>query len=90
LTHQLLAFSRKQRLAPTPLDLKQLVGEASDMLFRTIGATVRIETVLTKGLWPALVDLADRAGSAEFGDKCVRCDARRRAPDDPHSQCEPG
>src|SRR5438067_7795314 len=26
------------------------------MLFRTIGATVRIETVLTEGLWPALVD----------------------------------
>ena len=56
LTHQLLAFSRKQRLAPTPLDLNRLVGEASDMLFRTIGTTVRIETVLTEGLWPALVD----------------------------------
>jgi PAS domain S-box-containing protein len=56
LIHQLLAFSRKQRLAPTPLDLNRLVGEASDMLFRTIGATVRIETVLTEGLWPALVD----------------------------------
>src|SRR5215471_9626987 len=26
------------------------------MLFRTIGATVRIETVLTQALWPALVD----------------------------------
>jgi len=56
LTHQLLAFSRKQRLAPTALDLNRLVSEASDMLFRTIGATVRIETVLTEGLWPALVD----------------------------------
>jgi PAS domain S-box-containing protein len=56
LTHQLLAFSRKQRLAPAPLDLNRLVGEASDMLFRTIGATIRIETVLTEGLWPALVD----------------------------------
>jgi len=56
LTHQLLAFSRKQRLAPTPLDLNRLVSEASDMLFRTIGATVRIETGLTDGLWPALVD----------------------------------
>src|SRR5215469_2853624 len=56
LTHQLLAFSRKQRLAPTPLDLNRLVSEASDMLFRTIGSTVRVETVLTDGLWPALVD----------------------------------
>ena len=56
LTHQLLAFSRKQHLAPTALDLNRLISEASDMLFRTIGATVRIETVLTEGLWPALVD----------------------------------
>src|SRR5207245_3504408 len=55
LTHQLLAFSRKQHLAPTPLDLNRLVSEASDLLFRTIGATVRIETVLTERLWPALV-----------------------------------
>ena len=56
LTHQLLAFSRKQHLAPTPLDLNRPVSDASDLLFRTIGATVRIETVLTEGLWPALVD----------------------------------
>jgi PAS domain S-box-containing protein len=56
LTHQLLAFSRKQHLAPAPLDLNRLLREASDMLFRTIGATVQIETVLTEGLWPALVD----------------------------------
>ena len=56
LTHQLLAFSRKQHLAPTPLDLNRLVSKASDLLFRTIGSTVRIETVLTDGLWPALVD----------------------------------
>jgi PAS domain S-box-containing protein len=56
LTHQLLAFSRKQHLAPTSLDLNRLVSDAGDLLFRTIGATVRIETVLTEGLWPALVD----------------------------------
>jgi PAS domain S-box-containing protein len=56
LTHQLLAFSRKQRLMPTAVDLNRLVGEASEMLFRTIGTTVEIETVLTEDLWPALVD----------------------------------
>ncbi len=56
LTQQLLAFSRKQRLAPTSLDLNRMVGEASDMLSRTIGTTVLIETVLTNRLWPALVD----------------------------------
>jgi PAS domain S-box-containing protein len=56
LTQQLLAFSRKQRLAPKSLDLNRMVSEASDMLSRTIGTTVRIETVLTEQLWPALVD----------------------------------
>jgi signal transduction histidine kinase len=56
LTHQLLAFSRKQRLVPTSIDLNRLVSEVSDMLIRTIGATVRIETVLTQDLWLALVD----------------------------------
>jgi PAS domain S-box-containing protein len=56
LTHQLLAFSRKQRLAPTALDLNRVVSEASDMLLRTLGPTIRIEIVLAEGLWPALVD----------------------------------
>jgi CheY-like chemotaxis protein len=56
LTQQLLAFSRKQRLTPTAVDLNRLVAEASDMLFRTIGTTVRVETTLTEDLWPALVD----------------------------------
>jgi len=56
LTAQLLAFSRKQRLAPKPVDLNLLVSEAGDMLFRTMGTTVRVETVLESGLWPALID----------------------------------
>jgi PAS domain S-box-containing protein len=56
LTHQLLAFSRKQILAPRPVDLNRLTLEAADMLLRTLGPEVQIETVLTDGLWPALVD----------------------------------
>jgi len=56
LTAQLLAFSRKQRLAPKPVDLNLLVSEAGDMLFRTMGTTVRVETMLESGLWPALID----------------------------------
>jgi len=85
LTHQLLAFSRKQRLVPTPLDLNRLVSEASDLLFRTIGATVRTETVLTEGLWPALVDPTQ----IELVLLNLAINARdampRRAPDDPDS-----
>src|SRR5258707_8169390 len=43
LTHQLLAFSRKQHLAPMPLDLNRLVSEPRRPLFRPNGATWRIE-----------------------------------------------
>ena len=56
LTGQLLAFSRTQRLQTEPTDLNALVSGMGDLLFRTIGSTVRIETVLQKGLWPAMID----------------------------------
>jgi signal transduction histidine kinase len=56
LTQQLLAFSRKQRLEPRPVNLNRLVDEATEMLVRTIGTTIRIDTALAADLWPALVD----------------------------------
>ena len=56
LTGQLLAFSRTQRLQTEPTDLNALVSGMGDLLFRTIGSTVRIETVLQKELWPAMID----------------------------------
>ena len=62
LTAQLLAFSRKQRLQSEPTDVNALVSGLGDLLFRTIGGTVRIETVLQKDLWPAMID----AGQVEL------------------------
>jgi signal transduction histidine kinase/CheY-like chemotaxis protein len=56
LTQQLLAFARRQPLAPKPLDANKLVGGMSDMLHRTLGETIEIETVLAAGLWPILAD----------------------------------
>jgi signal transduction histidine kinase/CheY-like chemotaxis protein len=56
LTEQLLAFARKQRLEPQTVDLNALVPKMGDLLSRTIGRTVRIETVLEKDIWPAFVD----------------------------------
>lgn len=56
LTHQLLAFSRKQQLRLEAVDLNALVSNMGDLLFRTIGATIRIDMVLQQGLWPAIVD----------------------------------
>ena len=56
LTGQLLAFSRTQRLRTESIDLNGTVMAMEDLLFTTIGATVRIETVLQKDLWPAIAD----------------------------------
>jgi PAS domain S-box-containing protein len=56
LTRHLLAFSRKQSLAPTLTDINGLVSGMSDLLRRTLGETVTVETILAGGLWPAFVD----------------------------------
>jgi signal transduction histidine kinase/ActR/RegA family two-component response regulator len=56
LTSQLLAFARKQHLAPRVVSLNELVSSMGDLLLQTIGATIRIETVLEKDLWPVLID----------------------------------
>ena len=56
LVSQLLAFARKQRLEPKPVDVNRLVDGLSDLLARTIGPTITIDRRLTAELWPALVD----------------------------------
>jgi signal transduction histidine kinase len=56
LTGQLLAFARKQHLQVEPTDLNALISGIGDLLVRTIGGTVRIETSLQPGLWPVLID----------------------------------
>ena len=56
LTHRLLAFSRQQPLEPEPLDVGQLVSTTSDLLRRTLGEDIAIETVLAGGLWQTRVD----------------------------------
>lgn len=56
LVGQLLSFSRKQRLAPEPVDVNQLVDTVAEMLSRTLGASIRVDVVTQKDLWPALVD----------------------------------
>jgi C4-dicarboxylate-specific signal transduction histidine kinase len=56
LTSQLLAFSRRQRLTPTALNANGTVSGMGDMLSRTIGPHIRIETRLEPQLWNALAD----------------------------------
>ena len=51
LTSRLLAFSRQQPLAPETLDANKFVANITDLLQRTLGENIQIETVLAGGLW---------------------------------------
>ena len=57
LTQRLLAFSRRQPLDPRPLDPNRLVAGMSDLLRRTLGEHIVIETVLAGGLWQLSTDV---------------------------------
>ena len=59
LTHRLLAFSRRQPLDPKPVDANQLISRASDLLVRSLGERVKVETVRSAGLWLTEVDPAE-------------------------------
>lgn len=56
LTKRLLAFARRQPLDPRPVDAGKLVTNLADLLQRTLGETVRLETVNGAGLWPTQID----------------------------------
>ena len=56
LTQRLLAFSRRQPLDPKPIDVNVLVGGMSELLRRTLGEPIEIETVLAGGLWRTEAD----------------------------------
>ncbi len=56
LTARLLAFSRQQSLDPQALDANKLVSGMSEILRRTIGDDIRMETVLAGGLWRTFAD----------------------------------
>jgi signal transduction histidine kinase len=56
LTQRLLAFSRRQPLAPKALDLNHLVVGMLELFGRTLGETIQVETKLSGGLWRVLAD----------------------------------
>ena len=56
LSSQLLAFSRKQPLDPAVVSVERLMHGLDDMLRRTIGERVELETKVADGLWNTLVD----------------------------------
>ena len=56
LTQRLLAFSRQQPLAPQVVDANRLLAGMSDLMRRTLGESISIETVLGGGLWKTNAD----------------------------------
>ena len=57
LTQRLLAFSRRQPLAPERIDPNRLVSRMSELLGRTLGERIEVETIQTARAWPIEVDL---------------------------------
>ncbi len=56
LTTQLLAFSRRQKLEPKPVDLNETVWGMHDLLQSTMGGSVDIQVRLDDRLWLAMID----------------------------------
>lgn len=56
LTSRLLAFARRQPLQPAVLDVNRVLSGMSDMLTRTLGEQIELETVLGAGLWRVHAD----------------------------------
>jgi PAS domain S-box-containing protein len=50
LTQQLLAFSRRQPLDPKPIDVNSLINAISELLNRSLGETIAVETVRGAGV----------------------------------------
>jgi signal transduction histidine kinase len=59
LTSKLLAFARRQPLRPEPIDVNRLATGLTDLLQRTLGERIALETVSTPGLWLAKADPAE-------------------------------
>jgi signal transduction histidine kinase/ActR/RegA family two-component response regulator len=56
LTHRLLAFSRRQTLHPKPVDANQLVSDMLELLQRTLGPSISVNTAFAHDLHLALCD----------------------------------
>lgn len=56
LASQLLAFGRRQALEPKVVNISRFIRGMDDMLRRTLGEEIEIETVIAGGLWNTLID----------------------------------
>lgn len=58
LTHRLLAFSRRQNLAPVPTDVNELIRGMEELLRHSVGPSIDIKVHLANDLWPSVLDPA--------------------------------
>ena len=56
LTQQLLAYARRQNLSPRPVDVNAVIVGMGELLHRSLGGLVQVETDLASDLWPATSD----------------------------------
>ncbi len=56
LTHQLLAFARREVVQPEVVDVNDVVGDVEQLLRRTLGEHVELHSSLAEGLRPVLAD----------------------------------
>jgi PAS domain S-box-containing protein len=56
LTHRLLAFARRQSLDTRPNDINRLVASMEDLLHRTLGEQIELQSTLAADLWTAFAD----------------------------------
>lgn len=56
LTQRMLAFSRRQTLAPKPTDVNRLVHSMEELIRRSVGPSVTLDVSCMPEAWPALVD----------------------------------
>jgi len=58
LIRRLLAFARRQPLAPKPTYLDSILTGAGELFRRTLGADIELRVILAEDLWPVMIDAA--------------------------------
>lgn len=84
LTHRLLAFSRRQTLDSRATNVNLMVKDMQDLIRRTVGPSIQLESKLSENLWTTLVDQNQLENS--LLNLCIN--ARDAMPDGGHLRIE--